>query len=86
MIECVNKNLEEKKDLLLMSMMQMNVMVIFQNLINLFPSPLEYSKYLKGTFLMKELEKIYGTYFFRNSYEIWSEIILEEKFSMNDIY
>jgi len=29
MIECVNKNLEEKKDLLLMSMMQMNVMVIF---------------------------------------------------------
>ena len=48
--------------------------------------PLEYSKYLKGTFLMKELEKIYGIYFFRNSYEIWSEIILEEKFSMNDIY
>ncbi len=29
MIECVNKNLEEKKDLLLMSMIQMNVMVIF---------------------------------------------------------
>ena len=40
--------------------------------------PLEFSKYLKGTFLMKEIEKIYGTYFFRNSYEIWSEIIFEE--------
>ena len=48
--------------------------------------PLEYSKYIQGTFLMKELEKIYGTYFFRNSYEIWSEIVFEEKVSINDIY
>ena len=40
--------------------------------------PLEYSKYIQGTFLMKELEKIYGKYFFGNSYEIWSEIVFEE--------
>jgi len=42
--------------------------------------PLEFSKHLKGTFLMKELEKVYGRYFFRNSYEIWSEIVFGGKY------
>jgi len=38
--------------------------------------PLKISKYLKGSFLMKELEKIYGRYFFIKTYEIWGEICL----------
>jgi len=33
--------------------------------------PLSISKYLKGTFLMKELEKLFGTYFFLQKYKIW---------------
>jgi len=39
--------------------------------------PLKISKYLKGSFLMKELEKIYGRYFFIKTYEIWGEICLK---------
>ena len=41
-----------------------------------FEKELEISKYLKGSFLMKELERIYGRYFFIKTYEIWGEICL----------
>ena len=40
---------------------------------------IQFTKHLKGTFLMKKIEKIYGEYFFRDSYEILSEVIIEEK-------
>lgn len=46
---------------------------------------LKISKHIKGTFLMKKLEKIYGDNFFLNSYFIYSEIVLEEKNHINSL-
>jgi len=47
--------------------------VYFENKIE---QPLNISKYIKGNFLMKKLEELFGDYFFIKDYHIWSMLEL----------